>query len=317
MTVPPNYGPPDQPNTPGYGFGQPSNGGQNPYGSQPQQPYGAPQFGQQPPGQQPPAYGAPGLPPEPPRRNLALIGGIIVGVTVLVLGATLLVFMNLNKDDEGDLAGEDTSESESASEDVTTPDEEVTSETETDSEVGQCLPYEPIITDDGYGDGLELIDCSDATAFWEITAQSYDVSIGVDDEGKLTDPAPALELCGEDWGINYLGELWTNWHYVYSSGSTDSLYCIQATGAADPAEPEHLPYTPDTGSCFDEATEWWSVDCSSDLATYKVVDTVVFDEPVTMDEEEAKTAATCGGSWYWQITDTQGRTSAIICAEEV
>jgi hypothetical protein len=321
MTVPPNYGPPEQPNTPGYGFQPPANnGGQNPYGSQPQQPYGsAPQYGQQPQyGQEQPApYGGPMPPPGPPKRNLGLIGGIVVGVTVLVLGAVLLVTMNLNKDDEP-IAGGDGDPSESASEDATSPEEETTTETEAGSEVGQCLPYEPVIADGGSGDGLELLDCAEATAFWTITAQTYDVTdVAVDSEGQLTDPAAALELCGDDWGINYLGELWTNWHYVYSSGTLDSLYCIQAIGTADPAEPDHLPYTPDTGDCFDEASEWWTVDCSSDLATYEVVDTVVYDEPVTMTEDEAADAATCGGNWYWQITDTQGRTSAIICANEV
>lgn len=330
MTVPPNYGPPpEQPQTPGYGFQSSYNGGQNPYGSQPQQPqspYGdgsqqpQPSYGggaQQPPhGQEPtaPYGGGPILPPEPPKRNLGLIGGVIVGVTVLVLGATLLVTMNL-RGGEDDTAGEEGKTTAEASEDAgQTAEEDATTEEQTDSEVGQCLPREPIVA----GDGLELLDCGDATAFWEITAQSYDVTdVAVDADGNLTDPAAALELCGDTWGINYLGQPWTNWHYVYSSGTLDSLYCIQATGAPDPDNPDHLPYVPDVGDCFDDSDEWWTMDCSASGALYKVVDTVVYDEPVVMNEDEAAEAATCGGDWYWQIKDNQDRTSAIICADDL
>ncbi|THV27023.1 proline-rich domain-containing protein [Glycomyces paridis] len=316
MTVPPNYGPPpEQPQTPGYGY-QSQPGGPSPYGGQQPQFGSGPQYGAAPQfGQDPAApYGGP-LPPEPPKRNLGLIGAIIVGVTVLVLGATLLITMNLRGDkDEDKVAGEETETSESASEEETSPGEETTTEEAAATEVGQCLPYEPEIL----GDGLSLVDCSDATAFWEITAQTYDVGdVTVDDDGNLTDTAPAIELCGAEWGENALGEAWTNWHYVYSNGYLDSLYCIQATGAADPAEPEHLPYIPDTGDCFDKSDDWWTVSCDSDLAVYKVVDTVVYDDPVDMSEEEAKDEATCGGDWYWQIKDTQGWTTAIICANEV
>ena len=111
MTVPPNYGPPpEQPQTPGYGYQSPYSGGQNPYGGQQPQPQQPPYGGaQQPPyGQEPTApYGGPILPPEPPKRNLGLIGGIVVGATVLVLGAVLLVTLNLkgNEDDSADAPG--------------------------------------------------------------------------------------------------------------------------------------------------------------------------------------------------------------------
>lgn len=322
MTVPPNYGPPpEQPQTPGHGYQSPYGGGQSPYGSQPQQPqYGggtppqSPYGAQLPHGQEPPSpYSAPVLPPEPPKRNLGLIGGIVVGVTVLVLGAALLITMNLRGDDGDDTAAEDTATTQEATEEATSPGEAATSPEEA-TEVGRCLPYEPEIK----GDGLALLDCGEATAFWEITAQSYDVAdVPVDDEGKLVDLSAVDELCGDSWGIDYLGEPWTTWHYVYSSGTLDSLYCIKATGAADPNEPDHLPYAPDTGDCFDEASEWWTVDCSSDLAKYEVIDTVVYDDPVEMTSDEAKEDATCGGEWYRQIIDKRGRTSAIICANEV
>lgn len=332
MTVPPNYGPPpDQPQTPGYGYQSPYNGGQSPYGGQPQQPqqpsqYGsAPQFsagqaggGGQPPYEPPTSFGPPLPPPEPPKRNYALIGGVIVGALVLVLGGALLVVMNLNKDDDPVAGGDETSQEESPSADASPSEEATTEEEQTDSEVGMCLPYEPVIADGGYGDGLELVDCSDATAFWEITAQSYDVTdVPVDDEGNLTDFTAAKALCGDDWAVLHPGELWTNWHYVYSSGTLDSLYCIKATGAADPSEPENTPYVPAEGDCFYDADSWWTVDCSSSLAQYVVVGVVNIDEPVAMTTDEAADQATCGGSWYWQVTDPEGRTSAILCGDDV
>lgn len=326
MTVPPNYGPPpEQPQTPGYGYQSPYSGGQNPYGNQPQQPaYGG---GQQPPygggGGQPPygqdpgsPYGGPVLPPEPPKRNLGLIGGIVVGATVLVLGAVLLVTMNLKgKEDESAHGGDDPETS--ASENDNTPEEDATTPAEeTDSEVGQCLAFEYDVD----GNGFPLVDCSDATAFWEITAQSYDVDdIAVDDEGTVVDTAPVYAMCGDTWGTNELGKAWTHWDYVYSSGKLDSLYCLQAVGNPDPAEPEHLPIMPDVGDCFDDSDRWWSIDCSSDLALYTVVDTIMLPEPVAdMSDEDADAQGTsCNTDWYWKMTDGEGRTYGILCGNDV
>jgi len=331
MTVPPNYGPPpEQPQTPGYGYQSPYSGGQNPYGSQPQQPaYGGAGGGQQPPygggGGQPPygqepgsPYGGPVLPPEPPKRNLGLIGGIVVGATVLVLGAVLLVTMNLKgKEDDTAEGGDDTSES--ASENVNTPDENATTpaEEEAGSEVGQCLPYEYDVDGSGLG---ALVDCSDATAFWEITAQSYDVSdIAVDEEGYVVDSAPVYAQCGDGWGANQPGKAWTHWDYVYSSGSLDSLYCLQAVGNPDPTEAEHLPVMPDVGDCFDDSDRWWSIDCGSGLALYTVVDTIMLDEPVKdMSDADAEAkGADCGTDWYWQMVDSESRTYGILCGNDV
>ncbi|GAA2166514.1 hypothetical protein GCM10010403_35180 [Glycomyces rutgersensis] len=332
MTVPPNYGPPpEQPQTPGYGYQSPYNGGQNPYGSQPQQPpYGGAGGGQQPPygggGGQPPygqdpggPYGGPVLPPEPPKRNLGLIGTIVVVATVLVLGGVLLVTMNLKgkDDDTAEGGGDDTSES--ASENDNTPDENATTpaEEEAGSEVGQCLPYEYDVDGSGLG---ALVDCSDGTAFWEITAQSYDVAdIAVDDEGSIVDTAPVYALCGDGWGANQLGQAWTHWDYVYSSGSLDSLYCMKAVGNPDPAEPEHLPVMPDVGDCFDDADRWWSIDCGSSLALYTVVDTIMLDEPVKdMSDADAEAkGADCGTDWYWKMVDGENRTYGILCGNDV
>lgn len=319
MTVPPNYGPPpEQPQTPGYGYQSPYSGGQSPYGGQPQQPaYGG--GAQQPPyGQDPGApYGGPVLPPEPPKRNLGLIGGIVVGVTVLVLGAVLLVTMNIkgNKDDDTAEGGGDTSES--ASEEQNTPEEDATTPADdAGSEVGQCLPYESVVEGSGFG----LVDCADATAFWEITAQSYDVSdIAVDGEGNLTDTAPVYEMCGATSGNIILGEAWTKWDYVYSAGSLDSLYCLTAVGNPDPEEPEHLPHTPDVGECFDDSPEWWTVDCASDLALYTVVESIPLDEPVAdmTDAQADEQGAACATDWYWQMTDLEGRTHGFICGNDV
>ncbi|MDA1362770.1 hypothetical protein O1R50_24340 [Glycomyces luteolus] len=328
MTVPPNYGPPpEQPQTPGYGYQSPYSGGQTPYGSQPQQPpYGggsaqqAPYSGgggQPPYGQEPGSpYGGAVLPPEPPKRNLGLIGGIVVGATVIVLGAVLLVTMNLqgkDKDDDTAQGGGDTS----ASENENTPEADATTPAEeTDSEVGQCLPYESEVDGSGLG---PLVPCSDATAFWEIKAQSYDVlDIAVDGEGIVTDTAPIYAMCGDGWGTNVLGEAWTKWDYVYSSGTLDSLYCLQAVGNPDPAEPDHLPIMPDVGDCFDDSDSWWSIDCSSDLALYTVVDTIMFDPVPDMSDEDAEAQGTnCGTDWYWEMIDGEGRTYGILCGNDV
>jgi hypothetical protein len=340
MTVPPNYGPPpEQPHTPGYGYQSPHSSGPSPYGSQPQyggqQPpyaqepqYGGgqqpaygqePQYGgggQQPPYGQDPGHGGPVLPPEPPKRNLALIGGIAVGVTVLVLGATLLITMNL-RGDETDGAQEGDSTSEAASDEATTEETATTAEKEdSGGEVGRCLPYESEIS----GDGFALVECADPTAFWEITAQSYDVTdVAVDDEGRLVDRTAVDELCGADWGLLKPGETWTDYDYVYSSGTLDSLYCVQATGSPDPAEAGHLPVVPDVGDCFNDADQWWSVDCGSDIALYEAVDVIMYDEPVQdMSDSQAETdGAACSSDWYWKVTDRDGRTSAILCANDL
>jgi hypothetical protein len=325
MTVPPNYGPPpEQPQTPGYGYQSPHSGGPSPYGSQPQYggqqpPYGQePQYGgggQQPPYGQDPGYGAPVLPPEPPKRNLGLIGGIIVGVTVLVLGTALLITMNL-RDNETDSAEEGDTTSEGASDEATSEEAATSEEEDTGGEVGQCLPYESEIS----GDGFALVDCGDATAFWEITAQSYDVTdVAVDDEGNLVDRSAVDELCGADWGLLKPGETWTDYDYVYSSGTLDSLYCVQANGNPDPEEPGHLPVVPDVGDCFNDADQWWSVDCGSDLALYEAVDVIMYDEPVQdLSESQAETdGAACSSDWYWKLTDRDGKTTGILCADDV
>ncbi|HEU5128648.1 MAG TPA: hypothetical protein VFU12_11720 [Glycomyces sp.] len=286
MTVPPNYSMPPERPTPGYGY-------------QPQ-------------------YGGPSRPEEPKPRNYALIGAIIVGCTVIALGSILLITLGLNKGgDDKDIAGDDTSSS--AEEDPTTPEDEETSpEVEEttpiadDGEVGKCLPYEPVIA----GDGLELLSsCDGADAFWEITNQTYDIDAPVDSEGNLLDNQVAYDLCGDTYGTSYLGELWTNWHWVYSAGSTDSLYCIKAIG--NPDAEGRLPYTPGDGDCFDDSDKWWTVSCTSDLAVYEVVGTVEFDEPKDLDDAEAASEATCGGAYYWEVTNVEGLTTAILCGNEL
>lgn len=324
MTVPPNYGPPpEQPQTPGYGYQSPYNGGQSPYGGQPQQPYGGQQppyggGGQPPYGQDPAPYGGP-LPPEP-KRNLGLIGGIVVGATVIVLGAALVITMNVKGNQDEDAAqdgGDDTSASASENDDTPGTDATTPAEETDAAEVGQCLPYESQVDGSGLG---PLVECSDATAFWEITAQSYETTdIAVDDEGTILDPAPAYAMCGEDWGVNALGAAWTKWDYVYSSGKLDSLYCLRAVGNPDPEEPDHLPIMPDVGDCFDNSSSWWSVECSSDLAMYTVVDTIIFDEPVPdMSDEEAQAeGAACGTDLSWELFDLQGQTYGILCGDNV
>ncbi|THV41566.1 hypothetical protein [Glycomyces buryatensis] len=342
MTVPPNYGQgPGGQQPPGYGYGSgpdpqtPANG----YGSTPD-PQSGSGFGYQ-PGQSSGGYGgAPGPAgsggysyqnpydpqsdpysqpgaPQPPKKNLGMIGGIIIGVTVVVLGAILLVTLGLRGDEPTDdptaAAG-----SESPSAEESTAPEEEESEPQAGDEVGQCLPYEPAVADDGYGDGLVLAESCDAEdAFWTITAQSYDVSdIAVDDEGYLVDNAPVYDFCGESVGAYHPGQPWTNWHYVYSSGGLDSLYCIEAIDKTN-AESEGVPVTPTEGDCFDKTSEWWTVDCSSDKAVYEATGVVELDEPTDLSDEEAAEQATCGGNLYWELPDPEGRTTALLCGNEL
>lgn len=289
MTVPPNYSvPPEYPPPPpgGGGFG---------YGGQPPQPEG------------------------PKNRNW-LIGGIVIGTTAVLLGSILIVALLVNRGGDGDQDSATGEESESASaeedptDEETTPAEEETTEAEYESEIGLCLSYDPDIV----GDGLETVDCSDSTAFWEITNQSYDISGSVDSEGNLTDNQVAYDLCGEEYGASPLGEAWTNWQYVYSSGALDSMYCIEAVGNPDPENSDRTPYTPTDGDCFDDDPDkWWTVDCGSSTAVYKVVGHVDIDEPREMSTDEAGDEATCGGGYYWQVTDVEGRTTSIICGDEL
>lgn len=288
MTVPPNYSMPPERPTPGYGY-------------QPQ-------------------YGGPSRPEEPKPRNYALIGAIVVGCTVITLGTILLITLGLQKGGDEDIAGGDGESASAEEDDTATPEteeettaaEEETTAVADDGEVGGCLPYEPAIA----GDGLELLSsCDDPEAFWEITNQSYDINAPVDSEGNLLDNQVAYDLCGDDYGYSYLGEPWTNWHWVYSAGSTDSLYCIVAVG--NPDSEGRLPYTPDEGNCFDDSDKWWTVPCDSNLAVYEVVGTVEFDQPEDLDDAEAASKATCGGAYYWEVTNVDGLTTAILCGNEL
>ncbi|WP_026928631.1 caspase family protein [Glycomyces tenuis] len=180
-------------------------------------------------------------------------------------------------------------------------------------EVGRCLPYDP----EAVGDGLSVIDCGDPRAFWEITAQSYEIDAEVDDDGGLLDHQAAYDLCGVRYGAPYFGELWTNWQYVYSSGAVDSMYCTRALGDPDPGSDARTPYIPGDGACFDDGESWWTVDCGSSEAVYEVVGTVELDEAGELSDAEAAEEATCGGDFYWEVTDIEGRTAAILCGSEL
>ena len=284
MTVPPNYSMPSEypPPPPGGGFG---------YGGQP-------------------------TPPEDPKNRNWLIGGIVIGSTAVLLGSILIVALLVNRggDDEDTPIADGGTDSSSAAEDESTPAEEETTEApDDDSEIGRCLTYDAEIL----GDGLETVDCSDPAAFWTITNQSYDVTGRVDSDGNLTDVQVAYDLCGEEYGASRPGEVWLNWQYVYTSGAIDSMYCLEAIGNPDPDNPERTPYTPGDGDCFDDSDKWWTVECDSDLAVYISVGHVDLDEPRKMSLEEAGTEANCGGDWYWQVNDVEGRTTSIICGDEV
>ena len=73
------------------------------------------------------------------------------------------------------------------------------------------------------------------------------------------------------------------------------------------------------GECFDDSPQWWTVDCSSDLALYTVVESIPLDEPVAdmSDEDADEQGAACATDWYWQMTDLEGRTHGFICGNDV
>ncbi|WP_100445079.1 hypothetical protein [Glycomyces xiaoerkulensis] len=256
--------------------------------------------------------GGPAQPPEDPPRRGRLIGAIVLGLALLAFGAVLLVTL-LTGEDEEDPIADPTTDTESPAEETETPTEEPTTEAD-DRFAGRCLPYEPQVDDRQVE---VLASCEDDEAFWEITDWSEDVDTSVDDEGGLADNQPAYDLCGESSGVFELGEPWQDWYYVYDSatGGIDYLYCIEALETAD--EDGRIPVVPDEGDCFDDSNEWWSVPCDSDLALYEVVGTVEYDEPRELSDDEAAEEATCGGDLYWQVTDVEGRTSAILCGNEV
>ncbi len=222
--------------------------------------------------------------------------------------------MNLRGDDEPEQGAiEGTPETTT---EAPTTEPETTGPPTIEEAVGRCLPIEPQIA--GYSFDLTT-PCDSTEAFWQITAADDDTGASVDDEGMLADVQTAYDLCGEEAGSFQLGELWKDWYFTYdqATGNIEELYCVEAVG--NPDQEGRMPITPDTGSCFDDSETWWTVPCESDLAMYEVIDTVAIDPPKEMNTDEAneESVPCSGGEFFWQVTDVERRTTAILCGDEV
>jgi hypothetical protein len=175
--------------------------------------------------------------------------------------------------------------------------------------VGQCVPY----------DAREVVTCDDDTAFWEITALTREINATVDDSGELTDYEAAYDLCGEGNGAPRPGELRTNSKAIYNSGGeVDALYCLRALGNPDPASDARAPYFPGEGDCTDDRDATWTVDCESPEAFFEVVDTIEFDKPQELSDEEVAEAgkASCSsGLYYKELRDRENRVTVILCSK--
>jgi hypothetical protein len=184
------------------------------------------------------------------------------------------------------------------------------------SAVGQCLPYDPKVE----GRDLELIACDAPEAFWEITAQSYDIDATGGADG-LEDNQAGYELCGEDYGALRPGEPWTIWHGLTGdSDEVENLYCLKALGNPNPESDAHTPYAPDEGTCIDREGATWTVDCGSPEADFKVVDAIEFDEPreLSDDEVEAEAHATCDEAQYYKdLVNFDDRVTMILCLNDL
>ncbi|GAB3647651.1 hypothetical protein [Glycomyces tarimensis] len=330
MVQPPNYGGPPtgpEPQYPqGQGSAQPPGGQGPPYHPPPGQDPMGPPGGAQPP--YPPPGGPPQYPPppggygggfgsggEPPRKDrTGLIVGVVIGAVVLLGGLALLLWFLL-RDDDGEISDPPAAE-ETSAEETTEAEEETTEAPGVDEAVGRCLPFEPEVS--GYSFDMSTA-CESDEAFWEITAASDAVEASVDDEGRMEDPQVAYDVCGEEYGTFQPGEPWKDWYFTYDEATLaiEELYCVEAIGNPDPEG--RVPVTPDAGACFDDSDLWWSVPCDSDLAVYEVVDTVAVDPPEELSNEEANDASSpcSGGDFFWQVTDVEGRTTAILCGDEL
>ncbi|MBO3732164.1 hypothetical protein [Glycomyces niveus] len=313
--APPGAGPPQPPGSPASPY-PPS--GTWPTGPQPAsgyQPSGPPSSGGYPPGGPPPTGGytyqwAPQGPPPKPHRT-GLVIAVIAVAAVLVLGGLALIALNLTRDQDDKSASESQTESGDAE---PRPDVEGEEEPGIAGAVGACLPFEPVLI----GVTVDLTtSCDSAAAFWEVTTASDTVDATVNADGAISDPQTVYDVCGPEHGRFDPGELWKDFYFTYEDAtrSVAEFYCVEAVG--NPDELGRLPITPDTGDCFDDSERWWTVPCGDGGALYTVVDTVHVDPPaeMTVDEADAASAPCSGGAYLWQVTDIEGRTTAILCGD--
>lgn len=306
---PPSGYPSSEPPQPG---GYPPGGPLQPGGYPPS---GPPQSGGYPPSGPPPTGGytyqwAPQGPPPKPHRT-GLIVGIIAIAAVLVLGGLALIALNLTRDQDEPSASESQTET---GEDEARPDLEGQEEPGIAGAVGSCLPFEPVLI----GVTVDLTtSCDSAAAFWEVTEASDTVDVTANADGTISDPQPVYDICGAEYARFDLGERWKDFYFTYdeTTRAVEEFYCVEAVG--NPDDQGRLPVTPATGDCFDDSERWWTVPCGDAGALYVVVDTVQVDPPavMTVDEADAASAPCSGGAYLWQVTDIEGRTTAILCGD--
>ncbi len=220
--------------------------------------------------------------------------------TIVVIGIVIAVRVFMNDSGSSDDAGDTTLSNEEA-------------EAAEQAQEGDCMPQEPgVATDADF-----IVECSDPSAFWTITTVDNEASVMISG-GDVMDVADAQGICGENVASRIPGQPWTDYNFVYdqTTSMTDQFFCLEAI--QEPNESDQLPKTPDVGDCFDDSSDWWTVDCSSASAVYEVVDAIPVDPPVEMTDADAEAeAANCsGGAYYWPVTDLLGRTGGIICADD-
>jgi hypothetical protein len=295
----------DSRESPQGGWQPPAESGPQQSGPDPQSPApGAQQPGwQQPPGGPGPAYGGPWQPQGPQQYS----GGQPPPPPLGVIGVNM---MRGGNDD----TATDSGTSEQA------PSEEDSAEEEQPGQPNvpatSCLPYEPQLA--AFGFDLST-GCDSPDAFWRITDSSDTTAAAVGPDGSLADIQVAVDLCGADYARLQLGELWKDWYFTYDSASlvVEQLVCVEALGTPDAAG--RVPIMPDTGSCFDDSDRWWTVPCDLPEALYVVVDTVAVDPPraMTLEEADAASAPCSGGALFWQVADADGRTTNILCGDQL
>lgn len=275
---PPGYG--QQPQQPGY---PPQQGGyapqpgQPPYG-QPSQPgYGAPQQPGYPPQQPGNPYGPPPIPPgaggggfgEFAKETGKGLLWKIVPVILAVIGLGIYFLVRLgNADGDAGQALEDMNDTDSSA----------------GIAVGECLAGFDTAATSYDGDPLAdiVVDCSAPEAVWTVTKVEEDADhVRADTLGALEDYEGITEICGAESLSYQFGQAWKSFNFVYDAGGglVDYVACVDAV--ATPDADGRTRVMPDVGDCTDESTDgWYTVDCSSALATYIVDEVEQFSTPI-------------------------------------
>jgi hypothetical protein len=309
MTYPPPPGYGQQPQQPGYppqqgGYGAPQP--QQPYGQPsqpgygaPQQPgYGAPQQPGYPPQQPGNPYGPPPIPPGAgggggfgnfaKETGKGILWRVLAGVAVLLIAGGVIVYNMVVKGD-------------SASEALDHLDDNKLSPAAAE---GDCMIQDWEASDTSLDDPTEslIVPCDDPTAFWTITTVDDSIETETDAMGDVADFTEFTTMCGEEILARTPGQLWKDFYYIYTVGDyyIDYAFCLEAIDKAD--DLGQTPRTPDVGQCFNDADDWYTVDCGAADAYYEVTDVLAVDPPAAMTQTEIEarlTECTGGDSYTW------------------